>query len=169
MKIEKLPKAICDPCVGDGAILKVLASAGHAVMGMDIVDRGWPGTVICDYLIAPGPFDANVITNPPYRLAFEFLQKAIADGCPFIAFLLRTNFLESQKRKPFFEQHPPTRIWISSARLPMMNRGDWIGRTSSSNTSYAWFVYDTLDASPGPRPVLKWFDWKELDQPIAAE
>ncbi len=160
MKIEKLPKVICDPCVGDGAIVDVLAAAGHVVSGLDIKDRGWPGTVIADYLPAPGPFGA-IVTNPPYKLAFEFIQKAVADGCPYIAFLLRTNFLEGQKRKPFFEKHPPTRVWIASARLPMMHRGGWTGRKAGSNATYAWFVWQ----AGAPRRPVNWFNWKELLEP----
>jgi hypothetical protein len=95
MKIEKLPNAICDPCVGDGSILKVLASAGHVVSGMDIVDRGWPGTILADYLAAPGPFGA-VVTNPPFRLAFEFLQKNNSRWRP----LYRVSVADQFPRKP---------------------------------------------------------------------
>jgi hypothetical protein len=98
------------------------------------------------------------VTNPPYRLALQFIEKALADGCPYAAFLLRTNFLESQKRKPFFEQNPPARIWVSSARLPTMHRDGWTGPKAASNVAYAWIIWQ----AGAPRRPVEWFDWKKL-------
>jgi hypothetical protein len=158
MKLERLPRAIADPCCGAGAILDVLA-AGHDVYGLDIQDYGWPGTVISDYLASPCPMgETAIVTNPPYRLALQFIQKALADGAPYAAFLARLNFLEGQQRRPFFEKHPPSRIWVSSARLPMMHRQGWEGKKASSNMTFAWFVWDS---SPDKMRVGH-FNWKEL-------
>ena len=39
--------------------------------------------------------------------------------------MLRTNFVESVSRLPFFRCSPPTRMWVSSRRLPMMHRFGW--------------------------------------------
>jgi hypothetical protein len=50
MQIENLPVSIADPCVGSGAIVNVLKAAGHVVYGSDIMDYGWPCTVVRDYL-----------------------------------------------------------------------------------------------------------------------
>lgn len=51
------------------------------------------------------PFD-GIITNPPFSLAFEFLQMALARA-RFVAFLLRLNFLGSEDRAWFWKQCPP--------------------------------------------------------------
>jgi hypothetical protein len=80
---------------------------------------------------------------------------------PDLALLLRTNFLESTARLPFFRAHPPARVWISSRRLAMMHRHGWTGPTAPSNTCYGWFIWDASDArkctfSGG------WFDWRAL-------
>jgi hypothetical protein len=122
LRIENVPRSVAGPACGSGAILDVLRAAGHTVHGSDIVDYGWPGTVVRDYLAdAAIPLrDAAVVTNPPYRLAQEFVLKALESGAQFAAFLLRLNFLESMRRKEFFETHPPSRVWVSSRRLPMM-------------------------------------------------
>jgi hypothetical protein len=164
MAIERLPKAIADPCCGTGAILDVLTNARHSTFGADIVDYGWPYTVIRDYLAEPVMMnDTGIVTNPPFRLAEAFIRKAIADDCKFHAWLMRTNFLESVARLKLWRDHPPSRIWISSRRLPMMHRFGWEGPRASSNVSYAWFVWDNRDWAPvkRERTTVDWFDWSE--------
>ena len=72
--------------------------------------------------------DVGIVTNPPYRLALEFVQRALSDGSTYSAFLLRLNWLESMRRKSFFEANPPSRLHIFSRRLPMSNRLGWTGK-----------------------------------------
>jgi hypothetical protein len=166
--IERLPKSIADPCCGTGAILDVLAEAGHIVHGADLIDYGWKGgrvTMIPDYYLAE-PIEMNgvgIVTNPPYRLAEAFIPR-LADGCSYHAWLLRTNFLESVSRLALWREHPPSRIWISSRRLPMMHRQGWNGRKASSNVAYLWTVWD---AASNDNCRLDWFDWKSLQREAA--
>lgn len=161
MAIERLPVSIADPCCGSGAILNVLAAAGYITIGSDVVDYGWPNTILRDYLATPLVMNlTGIVSNPPYLLAAEFLAKAISDGAIYHAWLLRLNFLESVSRKAFFEEHQPSRIWVSSRRLPMMHREGWQGQKATSNVTYAWFVWDRLSKDRG---VVRWFDWKETE------
>jgi hypothetical protein len=102
MKIEPLPWVVYDPCCGSGAILDVLRAKGHTVFGSGH-GHGWPDTVVRDYFAEPVEDGVAIVTNPPYAKALQFIKKAIADGCPYHAWLLRLNFLESQTRKTFFE------------------------------------------------------------------
>ena len=99
-----------------------------------------------------------VITNPPYKLAVEFAEKALEE-VPYLALLLRTNFLESTSRLSFFRKHQPARIWISSRRLPMMHRHGWQGPRAPSNTCFAWFIWDRISEQ---KRVIDWFDWKHI-------
>jgi hypothetical protein len=159
LKLESLPQSIADPCCGSGAILNVLAAAGHITFGSDIVDYGWPNTVIRDYLA--GPIEMNgvgLVTNPPYRLAESFIRKAISDRCHYHAWLLRLNFLESMRRKAFFEANPPSRIWVSSRRLPMMHRLGWTGPVAPSNHCFAWFIW----AASCEKSRVGFFDWRAV-------
>src|SRR5271155_2124345 len=90
-----LPKCIWEPAAGDGAIVRPLLDAGFTVIASDIVDYGLDGCKILDYLKArPMPEVQAVVTNPPYKLAVEFAEKALKEA-PYLALLLRTNFLES--------------------------------------------------------------------------
>jgi hypothetical protein len=105
-----------------------------------------------------------VVNNPPFKLAIAFVAKAIIDA-PYVALLLRLNFLESVGRLPFFRKTPPARIWVSSGRLPMMHRLGWDGRHASSNHCFAWFVWERGAASV----EIKWFDWGNSDDPNGAK
>jgi hypothetical protein len=154
---ERLPSVIWEPACGDGAIVKPLEDAGHYVIATDLVDYGGGYEGDVDYLSAgPHPLVEGIVTNPPYKLATEFVQKAVAE-VPYSAWLLRLNFLESIKRLTFFRQTPPARVWVSSRRLPMMHRHGWDGPKSTSNMTYAWFVFEK-DAR---ETKIGWFDWAE--------
>jgi hypothetical protein len=118
-----------------------------------------PECTIVDYLKASLPRGVGgIITNPPYRLALRFLEKALAE-VPYVALLVRTNFvMEGQRRSKFLIEHPPTRELRSVSRFPMMHRLGWTGKKASSDTPYCWAVW-VRDA---PRELPQLFDWKEL-------
>lgn len=153
-----LPKSVWEPAAGDGAIVRPFQAAGYRIVASDIADYGLQGCATgIDYLKAKTPVGVEaVVTNPPYKLAVQFAEKALNE-VPYLALLLRTNFLESTARLPFFRKHQPARIWISSRRLPMMHRHGWQGPRAPSNTCFAWFVWDR---SAKQKCVIDWFDWK---------
>ncbi|MBB4192770.1 hypothetical protein [Rhizobium aethiopicum] len=149
---------IWEPACGDGAIAQVLTSAGRAVICTDIVDRGFPGTKVMSI------FDADwryrfpaIITNPPFKLAREFVDKAL-ERAPYVAMLLRLAFLEGGARKPWFASVPLARVHVASRRLPMMHRDGWTGPKAGSAVCHAWFVFDKRHEG---RPQVQWFDWKD--------
>lgn len=160
---EHIPATIYEPAAGNGAIVIPLRNNKYNVYASDIVDYGLEHCQSnIDYLkIGPLPFNHGIITNPPYKLAQAFAEKAINES-NYVAFLLRTNFLESTARLAFFRKYPPTRIWISSRRLPMMHRNGWTGAKAESNTCYAWFIWKKEINNPQIDTIVKWFDWKEL-------
>jgi len=137
MAIERLPQSIADPCCGSGAILDVLRDEGdHIVFGADVVNYGWLHCVVRDYLAEPVTMNETaIVTNPPYRLALEFIEKAHREGTQYSAWLLRLNFLESMRRKSFFEANPPSRPHIfrdgSQCRTGSAGRGRKRRRTSA--------------------------------------
>ena len=61
----------------------------------------------------------DIITNPPYKIAKEFVEHAlevITEGHK-VAMFLKLTFLESKKRRELFEKYPPKVIYVSSSRL----------------------------------------------------
>lgn len=115
-----------EPCRGNGAIYdKVqLADRTHCEIAEGI-----------DYLSTDiGTVDL-IISNPPFSLALEFLQKSLQEAGT-VCYLLRLNFLGSQKRRAFWQANRPSHVLVLSKR-PCFT-GD--GKTDS--IEYAWFCWD---------------------------
>lgn len=159
MELETFRKNIWEPAVGEGHIADVLKRHGHIVITSDIVNRGYGGTCRIDFLTFDEEICTNfdIITNPPYKYAKEFVEKAIEvipNGCK-IAMLLKLTFLESKKRRELFEQHPPKAIYVSSSRLSCAKNGDFEQYKNGTAIAYAWFIWEKgFDGEP----VVRWFN-----------
>ena len=154
-----LPQRLWEPAAGNGAIVHPLRETSRLVVASDIHDYGLEGCAIQDYLAAdPPPGTEGIVTNPPYKHALQFAQKALSE-VPYVAFLVRSNFdVEGVKRMGFRASHPPTRIWRSARRLPMMHRYGWTGNRAPSNTPHCWLVWE----HGAPREFPQDFDWRQL-------
>lgn len=88
---------------------------------------------------------ANVIlTNPPFRLAQEFVETAmrlLPEGGR-LYLLLRLQFLEGRKRRQMFIDHRLIRVHVFSYRLPRMHIFGHKGKKSTSTLCFAWFVFE---------------------------
>jgi hypothetical protein len=115
-----------------------------------------------DFLKVSNGCQSAVVTNPPFSLAQEFVDKAFSfPSIHYCALLLRLSFLESQKRKEWFQANPPARVHVSSRRLPMMHRDGWDGNKSTSTLAHAWFIF--LRGYDGD-PAIRWFDWADYSK-----
>lgn len=93
--------------------------------------------------------------NPPYATALEFIKRSLEithEGAK-VAMLLRTAFLEGQKRKVFFKEHPPKRIWQFSNRITCAKNGDFATYKNGGAVAFAWFVWE--NGYQG-ETVIKW-------------
>lgn len=124
-----------------GSIADVLEGYGHEVTGFDIVDRGWRNTSVQDFLTSTEAWKGDIVTNPPYKLAKDFVEKSleIVEPGSKVAMLLKLTFLESQKRWPLFRDNPPLRVWVFRERQSCGPNGEFDG--SSSAVCYAWFIW----------------------------
>jgi hypothetical protein len=156
---HRIPLRIWEPACGEGAMAGPLKEAGFIVYSTDIVDRGY-GDGAMDFLAAAESHGSNaVVTNPPFTRARGFVDQAFSfPSVSYCALLLRLAFLESERRKAWFQANPPARILVSSFRLPMMHRENWDGPKSTSAVAYAWFVW--LRGYDGD-PAVRWFDWRD--------
>jgi len=144
LAVEPLPPKILEPACGRSAISKVLRAAGHTVIENDIVDYGLSQDRVQDFLeITPGEIDGidGVVTNPPFRLAQQFVRHALT-LCPHVFMLLRLSFFESERRRDVLENAGLIRVHVFRNRLPMMHRDGWTGNRSTSTVAYAWFVWE---------------------------
>jgi hypothetical protein len=161
LRAEKLPKRIWEPACGRGAIVTVLRAHGHDVVASDLVDYGIPitppGYYGRDFLFelhAPEDTEA-IVTNPPFRLAGEFVEHAL-ELCPRVMMLLRLAFLESERRSPILESGMLARVHVFRKRLPMMHRHGWAGRRATSAMAFGWFCWDRGHKGP---PTLHRISW----------
>lgn len=152
LRVENFEGPIWEPACGDGAISRVLLAAGHDVISSDLVARSY-GESNIDFLMEWRPRAPNIVTNPPFKLANDFAERALCLTTGKVAFLMRLVWLEGQRRRAFFERTPLARVWVFSARLPRMHRHEYEGPKSTSSIAFAWFVWD--HAHEGP-PTLGW-------------
>jgi hypothetical protein len=143
LRVEQLPHYLWEPAAGRGAIVRVLRAAGHSVIASDLVDYGNPTHFARrDFLLEQLPDHCQaIITNPPFKLAEEFVAHALAI-CPMVVMLLRLAFMESDRRTSILENCGLARVHVFRRRLPMMHRDGWAGRKANSGMAFAWFVWD---------------------------
>jgi hypothetical protein len=141
LSVEKFVNPILEPACGDGAISEFLKTKGYRVVSSDLYDYGY-GDVGADFLKMERPF-TSIITNPPFNLAEEFVEKGLELTKPAngkLALLFRLSFLEGQKRKTLFENSPLKKVYVFSKRLTFTRPGD--ADKYSGMMAYAWFVWD---------------------------
>ena len=101
LKHEKFYGEIWEPACGEGHISKVLEAADFTVCSSDAFYYAFGG--VRDFLDEDQCSFDHIITNPPYKLAQEFVEHSKTIAKHKIAMLLRTAFLESQERYDFFQ------------------------------------------------------------------
>lgn len=134
--------SVWDPACGDGAMLGALGEYARHVSASDVHDYG-RGYTVHDFLQPYLPYGIDkpswIITNPPFRLAERFLDRAL-DVADHVALLVRTSFLEGTGRfKRIFNVIPPVTVAQFSERVPMF-RGR-LDDEGSTATAYCWMVW----------------------------
>lgn len=142
LQLEQLRPSIWEPSCGQGHISKVLEAAGYNVLSTDLVDRGY-GTGGINFFTQTSEYNGDIVTNPPYKFATEYVYKALSlipEGHKVCLFL-KLQFLEGRERKKLFLEHPPIRIWVSSSRIACSKNGDF-DNNNNGLIAYAWFVWE---------------------------
>jgi len=89
---------------------------------------------------------SNIVTNPPYKLAEQFIRKSIEitkkEGV-YICMFLPIRYLEGKSRGKLFNEYPPWKIIVSSSRIQCAINGEFDKLKNSSAQGYAWFVWLT--------------------------
>lgn len=137
-------KSVWEPACNRGWMARPLAEYFGMVHASDIHDYGWEGQErVIDFLFPHSEPPKGVdwiITNPPFRLAQQFIQRGLELAREGVAVLVRTSFLEGVGRyDALFSQAPPSTVAQFVERVPMVK-----GRydpAASTATSYAWIVW----------------------------
>ena len=154
-KLEGL--TVLEPACGRGHMSRTLAEYFGEVVASDIHDYGSAPTA--DFLDAVTYRERSfdwVITNPPFRLAEEFITKAARTARAGVAMLVRTAFIESTGRyNRLFSTRPPAIMAQFSERVPMVKGR--LDPKASTATSYAWLVWRPAQwDGESVHPCLSW-------------
>ena len=133
LSVESFDGDIWEPACGEGHISKELKRAGYYV----------------DFLLEHRRCD-NIVTNPPYKNALDFVAHATFLAERKVAMLLKLSFLEGVERATFFENKPPARVWVFKRRQALMKNGVASG---AGMMTFAWFVWE---AGHDGAPVVGW-------------
>lgn len=157
-------QAVWEPACNRGHMARPLGEYFDLVYASDVADYGWDGqNATCDFLLGtPYLVDALefdwIITNPPFRLAADFIRTGLARARVGVAVLVRVAFSEGVKRyETLFGPMPETcdfpfveRVVMQEGKLldpdrsywfPDANGGDGQLKKPSTATAYTWLVW----------------------------
>ena len=132
---------ICrEPAANRGHMVRPLREYFSDVQASDIFDYG-AGFPVADYLFGPDPAPVDwTITNPPFRLAEQFIARALRTSTGGVAMILRSAFLEGQERhRTLFSVTPPSHVLQFTERV-VMHKGK-LSPKGSTATAYCWLVW----------------------------
>ena len=129
-----------EPAANRGCMVRPLAEYFASVEASDVHDYG-VGYPVADYLFGLPPAPVSwTITNPPFRLAEQFIDRAIATSRQGVAMIVRAAFLEGQGRYDrLFSRCPPNHVLQFTERV-VMHKGR-LAPEGSTATAYAWLVW----------------------------
>ena len=130
-----------EPACGAGHMSQVLEECFSEVTSSDVYDYGFSEQKdFFSYPNSANQFDW-LITNPPFRLAKEFVLKGLKVTKVGVAILARTVFLESSGRyNSIFAVDPPSKFAQFVERVPMV-RGR-LDKAATTATGYCWLVWE---------------------------
>jgi hypothetical protein len=142
-----------EPAANRGHMVKPLSEYFAQVIASDIFDYG-VGYPVADYLFSE-PIETDwTITNPPFRLAEQFIRTALSQSRFGVAMICRTAFLESVSRySNLFSKLQPSFVFQFSERV-VMHKGK-LSEKGSTATAYCWIVWKRGSNPEG----LTRFDW----------
>lgn len=165
-------KSVWEPACGQGHMARPLAEFFSPVYASDIHPYGFGA--VDDFLFPGQPQHQPdwIITNPPFNLAIEFAERALAIA-PSVALLTRLSWLATDERFKLFKRHPPVAHAVFMGRLPM-HKGK-CERSASTATDYCWTVWRSghsgatgwVRIPPGARDELQ--RWGDYDGEIGLE
>jgi adenine-specific DNA methylase len=156
-KIE-LSGSILEPACGEGHISKLLINKypNSEIISTDLVNRGY-GTGGVDFLTNKfnRKFD-NIITNPPFKYAREFIERALELSTQKVIIFCKIQLLEGIERKKMFETTPLKTVYVFSKRVNPLRNGSEVdekGKKWASTMCFAWFVWEKGYEG---QPMIKW-------------
>jgi len=156
LKHATLRGPIWEPCCGDGAMARVLETAGHKVVATDLVDRGF-GRGDVDFFDCSTfpPGCRSMVTNPPYGDGGDLLRPAnsAASLQRFVrhaldltmrangqlALLARFQWIAGKRAAALISSGPLSRVVVLTKRIQWFDRGEL---TNTGQHHHVWLFWD---------------------------
>lgn len=134
---------------GEGHLSEALMRLGYHVISSDLIDRGYGEEI--DFLRCDEKWGGDILTNPPFRYAAEFIRHAmdvLHDG-RYAVFFLKVQFLETPARAQLFAECGLKYVIVNSERVCCAKNGDFAsyfkqgpnGAYRGGTQLYCWFVF----------------------------
>ena len=169
-------KTFLEPACGEGHISKVLerwfgvGTFNSKIYSFDLINRGF-GYGKTDFLKFPevnnwlfrGESKVDcIITNPPFKLAQEFIEKALRLSNKYVIMFAKIQLLEGVERKKLFDKFPPKYIYVFTNRVNPLRNGnplDENGKKWASTMCFAWFIWEIGFEG---EPTIRWLNSNKL-------
>jgi hypothetical protein len=148
----KLHHNIWECACGQGHLSNVLINNNYNVYSSDLINRGYGE--VKDFLKCNNLFDGDILTNPPYKYAKDFVKHSLdllEDG-NYCIMLLKIQFLEGKDRRKLFDKFPPKYVYVNSARQTCYINGN-MNKKMSSASCYCWYIWEKGFKG---EPIIRW-------------
>lgn len=162
-KVDLFNDTILEPAAGEGHIVKVLKEhyPHNEITANDLIKRdsrfGIDVNGNIDFLTYnPNRKFDTIITNPPFSLAQQFIEKALTLANHYVIIFAKIQLLEGNDRRKMFDKTPPKYVYVFSKRVNPLRNGeerDENGKPWASTMCFAWFVWEIGHTGD---TVVKW-------------
>jgi hypothetical protein len=139
---------------GAGHLAEALKEYGALAKASDKHDRGYGERI--DFLEYKGAWGGDILTNPPYKFASEFIAKGMSllqEGRK-MALFLPVRYLEGKARRRLFDAYPLRALYVSTGPIKCALGGNFEMMTGSA-MSFCWYVWQRGWEG---EPALRWFN-----------
>lgn len=160
MKREEFSGAIWDCACGNGRMAKVIKKYNICFSSDIRIDDDVYGKKGIDFLLVDRRrFNNNIhniVTNPPFVYAQQFVEKAKQFNIDKVAMFLKLVFLESERRYNLFKDRvfPLKKVLVFCHRPQLYPEGTEKPKNSGT-IAYAWFIWDREYSGS---PIIDWIN-----------
>lgn len=143
LQYEVFDRNIWECACGEGNLSTALKEYGYNVFSTDLIDRGYPDDIV-DFLKTDIKFAGDIITNPPFKHATEFITKAL-DVIPYgnkVAMFMKLTYLSGKKRyHEIYSKYPPSKVYVFTGKIACSKNNLPEGFKGGA-MDYAWFIWE---------------------------
>lgn len=137
---------------GNGNLCEPLKKLGYNVVATDLVKRNYDCEQL-DFLKCNKTWNGDILTNPPFKLAKEFVKKSmtlLSEGHKAWMFL-KVQFLETPSRAELFKSQGLKYVIVNSERICCAKNDEFdnyfkkdksTGVYKGGTQLYCWFVFE---------------------------